>query len=385
MVSETQSKKCLAMPQIIESSSTSFSAAPHLTTCWLARADGVLSAEGVELDRIAAVVGTPFYFYSAAALRQRYSELAAAMAPFGVSICFAVKANSNLSVLAEFAGLGCGMDIVSGGEMVQAILARTPPPRIIFYGVGKTRAEIRRALEAGRHQINIESAAELQVVAEIARALGLSAPIALRVDPDVDADTHAMISTALKGSKFRIPIDVAPVLYAKASTMPELQVMGLAVHIGSQIQDLAPFRNAWSIIADLVLRLRAAGLTVERLDLGGGLCIGAGASDGPDLADYAHTIATTVGRLDCSLKIEPGRWLVARAGVAGVLVTEVLYLKETSAAQFAIVDAAMNGLMRPALYDAHHPLLSVHPPRTEPAPVYRIVGPVCESSDDFGS
>ncbi|MDD8022260.1 MAG: diaminopimelate decarboxylase [Paracoccaceae bacterium] len=349
---------------------------------WLERINNTLCAEGIALTEIAAAVGTPFYCYSARALRQNFADLSAAVAPLGVSICFAVKANSNLSVLTEFARLGCGMDIVSGGEMERALAAGVPPARIIFSGVGKTRDEIRRALTAGLHQINIESVAELESVAEVARSLGLRAPIALRVNPDVDAGTHAKITTARKDSKFGIAIDEIPALYARASAMPELMVTGLAVHIGSQIRDLAPFRKAWSALADLVRTLRAADLQVARLDLGGGLGVGTDTEAGPDLAEYARIIAETVGDLGCALNIEPGRWLAARAGI---LVSEVIYLKDASGAHFAVVDAAMNDLMRPALYDARHPVLPVHAPRGGAAPVWRIVGPICESSDDFGA
>lgn len=349
---------------------------------WLDRRNGTLCADGVALSQIAVEVGTPFYCYSASVLRQRYTALAAAVSPVGVSVCFAVKANSNLNVLAEFARLGCGMDIVSGGEMERALAAGTPAERIIFSGVGKTRDEIRRALEVGLHQINIESVAELETVAEIAHAMGLRAPVALRVNPDVDAGTHAKITTARKDSKFGIAIGEIPALYARASAMPGLEVLGLAVHIGSQIQSLAPFRRAWSALADLVQELRDAGLTVARLDLGGGLGIGSATEPAPDLEAYARTIAETVGDLGCALNIEPGRWLAAPAGV---LVTEVTYLKESSGADFAVIDAAMNDLMRPALYDAHHAAVPIHAPRPGSGPAWRLVGPVCESSDDFGS
>lgn len=354
-----------------------------LAEAWLSRRDTTLAIEDVPLDRIAAVVGTPFYAYSATALRDRYTALAEAVAPHGVKVCFAVKANSNINVLAEFAALGAGMDIVSGGEMARALAAGAPAERIIFSGVGKTGAEIRAALRAGLGQINVESPAELEAVAAAARELGLRAPVALRVNPDVDALTHAKITTARKDSKFGIAIDAIPALYAAAAALPELRVVGLAVHIGSQILDLAPFRRAWEAMAGLVRDLRAAGLEVERLDLGGGLGIGAAGQPGPDLADYARIIGQTVGDLDLALNIEPGRWLCARAGV---LVSGVLYLKPGDGAEFAILDAAMNDLMRPALYDAHHPVTTVHPPRIAPAqPPVRLVGPVCESSDDFGT
>lgn len=347
------------------------------------RRDGALWVEDVPLARIAAAVGTPVYAYSAAALRGHYTALADAVAPLGVRICFAVKANSNINVLAEFAALGAGMDIVSGGEMARALAAGAPPERIIFSGVGKTRAEIRAALQVGLSQINVESPAELLVVAAAARELGLRAPVALRVNPDVDARTHAKITTGRKDSKFGIPAAEIPALYSMAVAQPELEVVGLAVHIGSQILDLAPFRQAWAALAGLVQDLRAAGLPVARLDLGGGLGIGTGSLPDPDLAGYARIIADTVAGLDLELNVEPGRWLCARAGA---LITELLYLKPGDTADIGIVDAAMNDLMRPALYDALHPVMPVHAPRAQGrGRVCRLVGPVCESSDDFGA
>jgi diaminopimelate decarboxylase len=349
---------------------------------WSDRRDGALCMDGVALDRIAASVGTPFYAYSAATLRAGYAALAGAVAPHGVTVCFAVKANSNTHVLAEFARLGCGMDIVSGGEMTRALAAGTPPGRIIFSGVGKTGAELQAALQAGLHQINVESAAELELVAGTARGLGLRAPVALRVNPDVDARTHAKITTGRRDSKFGIPAADVPALYAAAASRPELDVVGLALHIGSQILDLAPFREAWQSMAALVQDLRAAGHRVTRLDLGGGLGVAGHPDSGPDLADYARIIGETVGGLGLELTVEPGRWLCARAGV---MVSRVLYLKPGDAADFAVVDAAMNDLMRPALYDAHHPVTTLHAARQAPQDqAHRLVGPICESSDDFG-
>jgi diaminopimelate decarboxylase len=356
---------------------------PEDAARWLVRHDGALFAEDVPLERIAAAVGTPFYAYSAATLRASYASLSAAVASHGVDVYFAVKANGNTHVLAEFARLGAGMDIVSGGEMVRAIAAGTPPGRIIFSGVGKTGAEIRAALQAGLFQINVESPAELEVVADVARDLGLRAPVALRVNPDVDARTHAKITTGRKDSKFGISAPEVPALYAAAAARPELELVGLALHIGSQIVDLAPFRQAWATVAALVRDLRAAGQRVERLDLGGGLGIGGDGRSGPDIAEYARAIGQTVGGMGLALNVEPGRWLCGRAGV---LVAKVLYLKPGDAADFAIVDAAMNDLMRPALYDARHAVATVHAPRPggDARPV-RLVGPICESSDDFGT
>ncbi|MEZ5797718.1 MAG: diaminopimelate decarboxylase [Paracoccaceae bacterium] len=350
----------------------------------LHRSNGDLWMDGVGLARIAAAVGTPFYAYSAQSLRAGLRALTGAVAPQGVEVCFAVKANSNIHVLAEFARLGCGMDIVSGGEMARALAAGVPAGRIIFSGVGKTGAELRAALRAGLRQINVESPAELEAVAAAARDLGLRAPVALRVNPDVDALTHAKITTARKDSKFGIAIGDIPALYTAAAARPELEVAGLALHIGSQILDLAPFRRAWAAMATLIRALRAAGQRVERLDLGGGLGVGGEGQPGPDLGDYARTIAETVGDLGLALNVEPGRWLCARAGV---LVAGVTYVKPGDGAEFAILDAAMNDLMRTALYDARHGVETVAAPRpgSDAGALCRLVGPICESSDDFGA
>lgn len=350
---------------------------------WFHYRAGELHVEGLCLTDIAREVPTPFYCYSAEAMRWAYSVLSDALSPIGVSICFAVKANSNIAVLRLLSELGCGMDIVSGGELERALAAGAPSSRIIFSGVGKTRAEIAHALETGIHQINVESAAEIEVIAEVARSLGGRATIALRVNPDVDAKTHAKITTATKDSKFGIAIDDIPELYAKAAARPELDVQGLAVHIGSQVQDLSPFRRAFASMAALVTALREKGLEVPRLDLGGGIGIAFGDNPGPDIAEYASIVAETVGNLGCQLTVEPGRWLVGRAGL---LVTELLYLKDGQDGYVAIVDAGMNDLMRPALYDAKHPVLPFHQAKGAAAsPRYRIVGPICESSDDFGA
>ncbi|MEK1890244.1 MAG: diaminopimelate decarboxylase [Phyllobacterium sp.] len=350
---------------------------------WLGYRAGGLHVEDVPLSAVATAVPTPFYCYSANAIRSAYKSLASALGPSDISICFAVKANSNIAVLGLLSELGCGMDIVSGGELERALAANVPASRIIFSGVGKTRAEIARALEVGIHQINVESAAEISAVAGVARALGKRAPVALRVNPDVDAKTHAKITTATKESKFGIPIGEVADLYAEAKAMPELEVVGLAVHIGSQIQDMSPFRRAFSTMADLVTFMRERGLGVPRLDLGGGIGIASEDDAGPDIAEYAMIIAETVSHLGCEISVEPGRWLVGRAGL---LVTELLYLKGMQDGCTAILDVGMNDLMRPALYDARHPVLALHEPRTDQAaPSYTLVGPICESSDKFGA
>ncbi|TIW04974.1 MAG: diaminopimelate decarboxylase [Mesorhizobium sp.] len=340
-----------------------------------------LHMESVCIDRVAAAVPTPFYCYSCDAIRAAYLSLSAALKPIGASVCFAVKANGNLSVLGVLSALGSGMDIVSGGELKRAVSAGVPASRIIFSGVGKKRSEISSALEVGIHQINIESEAELEAVVEAAAALGVRAAIALRVNPDVDAGTHAKISTGKKHDKFGIPFEDIPALYAKALTAPELDPVGLAVHIGSQIVDLSPYRSAYSRIADLVRLLRSRGMPVRRLDLGGGIGIPYDQGSSPDLGEYATIVGETVGGLDCELTVEPGRWLV---GPAGILVTEVLYIKETADRLTAIVDAGMNDLMRPAMYGAVHPVLPLKQLR-QGLHTYQIAGPVCESSDIFGT
>ncbi|MER8849125.1 diaminopimelate decarboxylase [Mesorhizobium australicum] len=344
--------------------------------------DQALHIESVCVDRIVTAVPTPFYCYSSDAIRTAYRTLSGALKPVGASVCFAVKANGNLSVLGLLAGLGSGMDIVSGGELERALAARVPASKIIFSGVGKKRSEIARALEVGIHQINVESEAELDAVGDVAGALGVRAPVALRVNPDVDARTHAKISTGKKEDKFGIPFEDIPALYTKAFAAPELDPVGLAVHIGSQILDLSPYRAAYSRIADLVSLLRSQGLRISRLDLGGGIGIPYDHGASPDVGEYATIIRETVGGLDCELTVEPGRWLV---GPAGILVTEVLFIKETADRLTAIVDAGMNDLMRPAMYGAVHPVFPLMQDCQGKSHIYQIAGPVCESSDVFGT
>ncbi|RNJ41782.1 diaminopimelate decarboxylase [Mesorhizobium erdmanii] len=357
--------------------------APHGDTGskQLAYRNQALHMERVCIDTVATAVPTPFYCYSSDAIRTAYLTLSAALKPSGVSVCFAVKANGNLSVLGVLAALGSGMDIVSGGELERAVSAGVPASKIIFSGVGKRRSEIASALEVGIHQINIESEAELDAVIDVAGALGVRAPVALRVNPDVDAGTHAKISTGKKHDKFGIPFEDIPALYAKALTAPELDPVGLAVHIGSQILDLSPYRAAYSRIADLVRLLRSQGMAVRRLDLGGGIGIPYDQGRSPDLGEYATIVRETVSGLDCELTVEPGRWLV---GPAGILVAEVLYIKKTADRLTAIVDAGMNDLMRPAMYGAVHPVFPVKQVR-QSLHTYQIAGPVCESSDIFGT
>ena len=333
------------------------------------------------ISKVADAVGTPFYCYSPEIITQAYEELSAALSPVGASICYAVKANGNLSILQLLSRLGCGMDIVSGGEMERALEAGAPASRIIFSGVGKSPSEIAKALIAGVHQINVESPAEFHLVADIAASLRLRAPIALRVNPDVDARTHEKISTGKKGDKFGVALTEVAGLFEAAAGRPEVDMVGLAVHIGSQILDLAPYRGAYGVLADLVRDLRARGHAVHRLDLGGGIGIAYGAQHAPDVSELAAIIAETVGDLGCALTVEPGRWLVGRAGA---LVSTVLYTKEAGDRMLAIVDAGMNDLIRPALYGAVHPLEVVHSALGGEGHSYGLVGPVCESSDIFG-
>jgi diaminopimelate decarboxylase len=340
--------------------------------------DGRLFAEGVAVAEIAAAVGTPFYCYSAATLTRHYQVFAGALAPLGALVCYAVKANSNIAVIRTFARLGAGADVVSEGELRRALAAGVPADKIVFSGVGKTRPEMTFALEAGIGQFNVESAPELEALAEIAAGLGRIAPVALRVNPDVDANTHHKIATGRKEDKFGIDIALAPALYARAAALPSLKPVGIAVHIGSQLTTLDPFRAAFARVAALVRSLRASGLTVERLDLGGGLGIVYESESPPDPADYAAMVAETVGALDVKLVFEPGRVLV---GNAGILVASVIFVKDTETKRFVIVDAAMNDLMRPALYDAKHNVIPAEDRRNAARRAAEVVGPVCETGD----
>jgi diaminopimelate decarboxylase len=343
--------------------------------------DGVLCAEDVPLPRIAEAVGTPFYCYSETALASRYLPFANAFRGRPALVCFALKANSNLAVVHALARLGAGADVVSEGELRQALAAGVPPERIVFSGVGKTEAEIEQALGAGILQINVESTAEIADVARVAARMGRRAPVALRINPDVAAETHAKIATGKAENKFGIDLDHAREAYALAASLPALDVQGLAMHIGSQILTLDPFRTAFGRLARLVADLRAAGLAVKRLDLGGGLGIAYDGERPPEPGDYAALIAETLGGLDCEIVLEPGRCLV---GEAGVLVTRVVRLKDGITHRFVIVDAAMNDLVRPALYDAYHRISPVSQPEpSAPLVPVEVVGPVCETADTF--
>src|SRR6056297_2760482 len=345
--------------------------------------NGELYAEDVPVAEIAAQVGTPFYCYSTATLSRHFRLFDEALAGTEHLICYAMKAASNLAILKTLAELGAGMDVVSGGEYARAKAAGVPGERIVFSGVGKTRDEMRMALEGGIRQFNVESEPEMVALNEVALSLGLRAPITVRVNPDVDAKTHAKIATGKSENKFGIPIARAREVYAEAAAMPGLEVVGIDVHIGSQLTELEPFRLAYEKVADLTETLRADGHDIRRLDLGGGLGIPyTRSNEAPPLPmDYGQLIKETVGHLGCEIEIEPGRLVV---GNAGILVSEVIYLKAGEGRDFLILDAAMNDLIRPAMYDAYHDIIPVREPQpgAEQA-AYDIVGPVCESGDTF--
>ena len=345
--------------------------------------DGTLHAEDVALTDIAATVGTPFYCYSAATLTRHYKLFSEALAPLPHLVCFAIKSLSNIAILKLLGDLGAGMDVVSIGEYHRARAAGVPGNRIVFSGVGKTRDEMRTALLGGIRQFNVESEPELRALSQVATSLGLTAPITLRVNPDVDARTHAKIATGKKENKFGIPITRAPAIYAEAAALPGIQVVGIDVHIGSQLTELEPFEQAFQKVADLTELLRSQGHTITRLDLGGGLGIPyTRSNDSPPLPlDYGAMIKRTLGHLGCEIEIEPGRLI---SGNSGILVSKVIYNKQGEGRDFLILDAAMNDLIRPSMYDAHHDIVPV----TEPAPgtlpqPFDVVGPVCETGDTF--
>jgi diaminopimelate decarboxylase len=343
---------------------------------------GALHAEHVPIARIAEAVGTPFYLYSAASLESRYRALAGALAPLDPLICYAVKANSNLAVLRIFARLGAGADIVSEGELRRALAAGIPADKIVFSGVGKARAELDFAVASGIHQINVESVPELRRLSAVAAAQGKTARVAIRINPDVDVGSGDHISTGRKGDKFGIPHEDAVTVYRLAADLPGIEPVGLAVHIGSKIKEIGPSRETFERIAGLVRELRREGLPVRRADLGGGLTIPYEDGDAAATpAEYAAAVGEVLGSLDLELAFEPGRYLV---GAGGVLVSSVEYVKESSGDPVIVLDAAMNDLIRPALYQAFHGIVPVQEPgeNATPAPA-TVVGPVCESTDTF--
>jgi diaminopimelate decarboxylase len=344
---------------------------------------GELSVEDVALSRIAAAVGTPFYCYSSAAIERRYRRFAAAFADRPARVCYALKANSNLAVIRLLARLGAGADVVSEGELRRALTAGVAPERIVFSGVGKSEREIAFALEAGVHQLNIESEPELSAVSAVASALGKTAPIAIRVNPDVDAHTHAKIATGRKENKFGIDLAEAPRAFRRAAQLPGLAVTGIALHIGSQLTDLGPFELAYRRAVELMRALAGEGIALSRLDLGGGLGIRYRHEHPPAIEDYAAMVKDVTDGVGAELAFEPGRWMV---GNAGVLVARVLYVKDGVARRFLIQDAAMNDLVRPALYEAWHEIVPVQEPArgAEKRPI-DVVGPVCETGDTFAA
>ncbi|THF89180.1 MAG: diaminopimelate decarboxylase [Sulfitobacter sp. SK025] len=345
--------------------------------------DGALFAEDVAISEIAAAVGTPFYVYSTATLLRHFKAFDDALDGMDHLVCYAMKANSNQAVLKTLARAGAGMDVVSAGEYLRAKAAGVPGDRIVFSGVGKTASEIRLALEGGIRQFNVESEPEMAQLDAIAQSLGKVAPITIRVNPDVDAKTHAKIATGKSENKFGIPIARARDVYRLAASMPGLEVIGIDVHIGSQLTDLAPFEQAYQKVAELTELLRTDGHDIRRLDLGGGLGIPYERSNAapPLPTDYGAMVQRTLGYLDCEIEIEPGRLI---AGNAGLMVSEVIYVKSGEGRDFLIIDGAMNDLIRPAMYDAYHDIIPVlEPPVGGEQRPYDVVGPVCETGDTF--
>ncbi|UWQ80229.1 diaminopimelate decarboxylase [Leisingera sp. S132] len=345
--------------------------------------DGALYAEDVPISEIAAAVGTPFYVYSTATLLRHFRLFDEALDGTDHLVCFAMKAASNQAILKTLAQAGAGMDVVSQGEYLRAKAAGVPGDRIVFSGVGKTADEIRTALTGGIRQFNVESEPEMEVISAVAAELGTKAPITIRVNPDVDAKTHAKIATGKSENKFGIPIARAREVYARAAALSGLEVVGIDVHIGSQLTDLEPFRLAYQKVAELTETLRADGHDIRRLDLGGGLGIPYERSNtAPPLpVEYGQMVKETLGHLGCEIEIEPGRLI---AGNAGQLVSKVIYVKSGEGRDFLILDAAMNDLIRPAMYEAHHDIIPVQEAvaGVESQP-YDIVGPVCETGDTF--
>jgi diaminopimelate decarboxylase len=344
--------------------------------------NGALCAEQVPLETIAQAVGTPTYVYSRATLERHYQVFKQAFGDLPVHICYAVKANTNRAVIATLAALGAGADTVSEGEIRRAMAAGVSADAIVFAGVGKTDAELAFAVEVGVRQINLESAEELDRLSAIASALGKTQKVCIRVNPDVGAGGHAKITTGKADNKFGVSFDMAEALYAHAEALPGVEPVGLSVHIGSQIIDYAPMERAYQKLADAVVRLRARGHQVSRLDLGGGLAaVYDETTEGPDLAGYGQMVARVVGHLGVELEFEPGRMITANAGI---LLTRAIVTKDNGGKSFVVVDAAMNDLLRPALYEAYHQILPVKEAEdgSNLAPV-DVVGPVCETGDTF--
>ncbi len=346
--------------------------------------DGVLHAEDVSIRAIAAAVGTPFYCYSTATLTRHFNVFSQAFAGLDTLVCYALKANSNQAVLKTLAKLGAGADTVSEGEIRRALAAGIPAGKIVFSGVGKTSGEMDFALEAGICCFNVESEPELELLSARAMALGKVAPVSLRINPDVDARTHAKIATGKSENKFGIPLSRAREVYARAASLPGLKVSGVDAHIGSQITDLEPFDNAFALMAELVGQLRADGHDITHVDMGGGLGVPYHQDNSPPPLPvaYGEIVRKRFGDMGVRLVFEPGRLIV---GNAGILVTEVIYLKEAEAKNFLIVDAGMNDLIRPTLYEAYHAIRPVVEPAADVEWIRAdVVGPVCETGDYLG-
>lgn len=345
--------------------------------------NGVLHAEDVSVPDIVAAVGAPFYVYSTATLTRHFQLIDDALDGLDHLVCYAMKAASNQAILKTLAQLGAGMDVVSGGEYARARAAGVRGDRIVFSGVGKTRDEMRMALSGGIRQFNVESEPEMVVLSELAQEMDVQAPITIRVNPDVDAKTHAKIATGKSENKFGIPISRAREVFAQAAALPGIDVIGIDVHIGSQLTQLEPFEMAYQKVAELTESLRADGHNIRRLDLGGGLGIPyTRSNESPPLpSDYGAMVKRVLGHLECEIEIEPGRLI---AGNAGLLVSQVIYVKEGEDRKFLILDAAMNDLIRPAMYEAHHDIDPIIEPQAgEERAIYDVVGPVCESGDTF--
>jgi len=344
-----------------------------------------LYVEDVPISKIALSVGTPFYVYSRSSIEQSYKLFDRAMCGSKYLICYAMKANSNQAILKILGALGAGMDVVSGGEYARARAAGIPGDRIVFSGVGKTRDEIILAIKGGIRQFNVESEPELIAISEVASELGAEVPITIRINPDVDAKTHSKIATGKAENKFGIPLIRARETYTFAASLPGIKIVGIDVHIGSQLSDLTPYTDAFNKVRMLAEQLRLDGHKISRLDLGGGLGIIYGNSEQtlPSPNEYGAVVKEIFEGLDCELQLEPGRWIV---GNAGLMVASVIYLKEGEGRNFLIIDAAMNDLIRPALYDAHHEIIPVNKPisNTHFMP-FDIVGPVCETGDTFAN
>ncbi len=343
--------------------------------------DGVLHAENVRLDRIADEVGTPFYCYSTATIERHIGVFMDGLAPLDATVCYSVKANSNLSVLKILAANGAGADVVSGGELTRALRTGMPPGKIVFSGVGKTEHEIRQAIQADILQINVESEPELEAVNRVAGELGKTARAAVRLNPDIDAGSHDKISTGRREDKFGVEWTRAHEVFTAGAALPHVELVGLAMHIGSQLADLQPYRDAFTRLRDVTAMLQAEGFEIRTLDLGGGLGAPYDDTPMPSPAEYGAMVREVIGDLDCRFLFEPGRVI---AGNAGVLVSRVVYVKEGATRRFLILDAAMNDLIRPALYDASHTIVPITESADEEREPADIVGPVCETGDTFG-